>query len=88
MFICSWFCGCCIYKNGNGGTDGGGVLLSGGVMVTTVFIFGYEKSDSSEPLFVLSMFSDCTRWIIYSESLCIQVQILDEIKSLCYNKLN
>lgn len=33
--------------------DGEGGSLGGGVMVTTVFIFGYEKSDSGEPLFCL-----------------------------------
>lgn len=41
--------------------DGGGGSLGGGVMVAAVFIFGYEKSDSGEPLFLFGMFSDCWR---------------------------
>ena len=36
--------------------DGGGGSLGGGVMVAAVFIFGYEKSDSGEPLFCLVCF--------------------------------
>ena len=35
--------------------DGEGGSLGGGVMVTTVFIFGYEKSDSGEPLFLFGV---------------------------------
>lgn len=41
--------------------DGEGGSLGGGVMVAAVFIFGYEKSDSGEPLFLFGMFSDCWR---------------------------
>lgn len=57
--------------------DGGGGSLGGGVMVAAVFIFGYKKSDSWEPLFcfvyVFRLFA-----IDYmpSESLCIQVHKL------------
>lgn len=41
--------------------DGEGGSLGGGGMVTTVFIFGYKKSDSWEPLFCLGVFSDSWR---------------------------
>ena len=53
------------------------------------FIFGYEKSDSGEPLFCLEcVFRLFAIDYMPSKSFCIQVQILDEIKSLCYNKHN
>ncbi len=58
-------------------------------MAVAGFVFGYEKSDSREPLFCLGcvlrqLAIDC----MLNKSFCIQVQMLDEIKSLCYNKLN
>ncbi len=59
-------------KDSENRVDGGGEILGGGVMVATVFIFGYEKSDSLEPLFcfeyVFRLFAiDC----MLNKSLCI-----------------
>lgn len=57
--------------------DGEGGSLGGGVMVTTVFIFGYKKSDSWEPLFCLEyVFRLFAIDYMPSESLCIQVHKL------------
>ncbi len=54
-----------------------------------VFVFGYKKSDSQEPLFCLEcVLRRLAIDYMLNKSFCIQVQILDEIKSLCYNKHN
>lgn len=57
--------------------DGGGGSLGGGVMVAAVFIFGYEKSDSWEPLFCFGcVFRLFAIDYMPSESFCIQVHKL------------